>query len=168
MQTELSRQNTSRSYTGSLSHCATSHLSSGVLSFPRVSGGWKWTYTSFLVQPTCWPHGTALGTGRWGIGGSSSHSSALDKLCKLHQQSHSQPLEGVYLDSFHTTAAFFPALSESLRLEGFLLQGRREQSYQGPHVLNALCCRTTYKKIQSYTGLRSLDTLLASVAISSK
>lgn len=62
--------------------------------FPQGFRGWKRTHISFLVQPTSWPMAQLLGTGRWGTAGSSGHSSTLDKLCKLHQQRHSQPLEG--------------------------------------------------------------------------
>lgn len=55
MQTELSRQNTSRSYTGSLSHSAPPHLSPGVLSFPRVSGAGREHTFHFLSSPQAGP-----------------------------------------------------------------------------------------------------------------
>lgn len=142
MQTELSRQNTSRSYI-SLSHSAQPHLSPGVLSFPRVSGAGREHTFHFLSSP--WHSSWAQ------VGGAQQAAAAIPVLWTSCASNTSKatpsPLRGLYLDSLHTTASFLPALSASLRPKGFLLPGRREQGYQGPHVLNALGCRTTYKNI---------------------
>lgn len=49
-----------------------------------------------------------------GIAGSSSHFSASDKLCKLDQQGHSQPLRGWAVFLLYATTASPPGLSTSL------------------------------------------------------
>lgn len=56
-----------------------------------------------------------------GTAGSSSHFSALDKLCKLDQQGHSQPLGGWAVILLHAITALPPSLSTSLCPEDFSL-----------------------------------------------
>lgn len=63
MQTQLSCQNISGSQASRLSLCAPTHQSLGVLSFTRVSGGWKRKCPSCLLrQPTKQPVAQLFGT----------------------------------------------------------------------------------------------------------